>query len=507
MTENLYDLFRSRFPVDSNQPVIVLPDGQEISYAHLENRSASIAGTLAGLGVSAGDRVAVQVPKSPEALFLYLACLRLGAIFLPLNTAYPPAEVAYFLGDAEPRVLLCAPEDEEALRPVADKAGVSHVLTMDADGRGSLAIAADSANPLAAVAKVSTDDIASILYTSGTTGRSKGAMLSHGNLASNALTLHRAWGWVPGDVLLHSLPIFHVHGLFVASHCALLNGSTMLFHGRFDPDAIVADLPKATVFMGVPTYYTRLLGHAGFTKDVCRDMRLFVSGSAPLLPDTFEDFRALTGHTILERYGMTEAGMICSNPYEGARVPGKVGPPLPGIRARVTGDAGEVLTGVGDVGVLEITGPNVFKGYWRMPEKTAADFREDGWFITGDVASIDADGYVSIVGRSKDLIISGGLNIYPKEIESHIDELDGVAESAVIGVPHADFGEAVTAVVVAKGDDDGLDEGQIVAALKKELASFKLPKRIFLVDELPRNTMGKVQKNVLRDRYKDLFTE
>ncbi len=500
MSHNLYALFVDRMPSDTAQPVIETEDGTTIPYADLPVRTAAIAGALAGMGVGRGDRVAVQVPKSAEALFLYLACLRMGAIFLPLNTAYPPAEVAYFLGDAEPTVLVCAPESLAALTPVAEKAGVAHVVTLGSDGAGSLTGAAAEASPYEGVADVGADEIAAILYTSGTTGRSKGAMLSHENLASNALTLHEAWGWVPGDVLLHTLPIFHVHGLFVASHCALLNGSTMLFQSRFDPDAVVRLLPRATVFMGVPTYYVRLLGHDGFTRDVAGNMRLFVSGSAPLLVDTFQEFRERTGHTILERYGMTEAGMICSNPYEGDRIPGKVGPPLSGIRVRIADEEGTVLEGPGEIGVLEITGPNVFKGYWRMPEKTASEFRSDGWFVTGDMATIDDAGYVSIVGRSKDLIISGGLNVYPKEVESHIDELDGVVESAVIGVPHPDFGEAVMAVVVGKTDEAG-----VIAALKDQLASFKLPKRVFVVDELPRNTMGKVQKNLLRDTYKDIY--
>lgn len=505
MSDNLYALIAERMPADATQPLIETDDGTTIPYAQLPARTAAIAGALAGMGVTRGDRVAVQVPKSAEALFLYLACLRLGAIFLPLNTAYPPAEIAYFLGDAEPRVLVCAPETEAALRPVAEGAGVAHVATLGADGTGSLSAAADAATPFEAVADIGADDIAAILYTSGTTGRSKGAMLTHGNLSSNALTLHKAWGWAPGDVLLHALPIYHVHGLFVASHCALLNGSTMLFLSRFDPDAVLARLPRSTVFMGVPTYYTRLLAQEGFSREVCARMRLFVSGSAPLLADTFEAFRDRTGHTILERYGMTEAGMICSNPYDGARIPGKVGPPLPGIRARVAGEDGHPLPGAGEIGVLEITGPNVFKGYWRMPEKTAAEFRADGWFVTGDMAMIDEAGYVSIVGRSKDLIISGGLNVYPKEVESHIDALDGVVESAVVGVPHPDFGEAVTAVVVAKGTAAVPSEEGVIGALKGQLAGFKLPKRVFVVDELPRNAMGKVQKNVLRDRYKDLF--
>ncbi len=503
MSDNLYSLFRSRFPADPEKPVVEMLDGSTVSFAELDARTAKIAGALGALGVGRGDRVAVQVEKSPEALFLYLACLRRGAIFLPLNTAYEAAEIAYFMGDAEPTVFVTDPAREAALAPVAREQGVRHVMTLDAEGRGSMADAADKASPDEAVADVAADDIAAILYTSGTTGRSKGAMLSHDNLASNALTLHKAWGWVDGDVLLHVLPIFHVHGLFVASHCALLNGSTMLFLPRFDPDAVMERLPRSTVFMGVPTYYVRLLARGDFTRDVAANMRLFVAGSAPLLVDTFNEFIERTGHTILERYGMTEAGMICSNPYDGARLPGKVGPPLPGIQCRVADEEGKIL-GTGEIGVLEITGPNVFKGYWRMPEKTASEFRADGWFITGDMASIDENGYVTIVGRAKDLIISGGLNVYPKEVESYIDELDGVVESAVIGLPHPDFGEAVCAVVVAS-PGSGLTEDKVIGALKGAVAGFKVPKRVWVVDALPRNTMGKVQKNVLRDEHKNVF--
>lgn len=502
---NLFSLFQSRFPDNLTHPLLELADGSTVSYGDMVAQTAQIAGALQHCGVTVGDRVAVQVEKSSEALFLYLACLRVGAIFLPLNTAYEAGEIAYFLGDAAPRLFVTDPRRADSLSDIASAKGVAHLLTLDADGQGSLMVAADQAAPVTAIAPVAADDIAAILYTSGTTGRSKGAMLSHGNLASNALTLHQAWGWQPGDVLLHVLPIFHVHGLFVASHCALLNGSTMLFLPRFDLDAVIARLPRTTVMMGVPTYYVRLLASDSFTRQLCTNMRLFVAGSAPLLADTFAAFTERTGHVILERYGMTEAGMICSNPYDGARLPGKVGPPLPGVQCRVADEDGAILD-EDAIGVLEIAGPNVFKGYWRMPEKTAAEFRPDGWFITGDMAKIDGDGYVTIVGRAKDLIISGGLNVYPKEVESYIDALDGVQESAVIGLPHPDFGEAVCAVVVA-APNTHIDAETIISALKGSVAAFKVPKRVWVVDALPRNTMGKVQKNSLRATYESCFSD
>lgn len=500
MSDNLYDLLRARFPAERASPVIETDGGRTYGYGDLEEVSGRMACLLGKLGVRKGDRVAVQVEKSPEAVFLYLACLRAGAIYLPLNPAYTKAEVAYFLGDAEPTVVVCRPETESEIGEVATAAGVDHVLTLDQDAGGSLMQGSRDLDPLDGCVPAAPDDVAAILYTSGTTGRSKGAMLTHRNLASNALALHETWGFRPDDVLLHALPLFHTHGLFVATHCVLLNGTGMLFLPKFDADAVVRLLPRATVMMGVPTFYTRLLAHPGFTAEVCRNMRLFISGSAPLLEETFHAFKERTGHTILERYGMTETGMNTSNPLDGERVAGTVGFPLPGVEARLADENGKILD-ADEIGVLEVRGPNVFSGYWRMPDKTATEFRPDGFFITGDVAKIDARGYVHIVGRAKDLIISGGFNVYPKEVELCIDRIDGVNESAVIGVPHADFGEAVTAVVKRTPGRNDVTEEAIITTCRAELANFKVPKRVHFVDELPRNTMGKVQKNELRERY------
>lgn len=500
---NLYQLFRERTAPHAADTFLETADAA-YTYGDLDAESGRIARLLRDQGVEPGDRVIVQVEKSPAAVFLYLACLRAGAIYIPLNTAYTPAEVDYFVGDAEPALMVVRSKSQADLGGIAAERKVPKLLTLDADGSGTLADAASGLTPDPRIEPRGPDNIAAILYTSGTTGRSKGAMLSHDNLSSNALTLHAYWGFVPGDVLLHILPIYHVHGLFVALHTAILNASRILFHDRFDPARLVADLPRATVLMGVPTHYVRLLDQDGFDTPACAGMRLFVSGSAPLLADTFEAFQARTGHTILERYGMTEAGMITSNPYDGARIAGTVGYPLPGVSARVVGEDGREVRR-GEAGVLEITGPNVFKGYWRMPEKTAAEFRDDGYFITGDVATMAEDGRVAIVGRAKDLIISGGLNVYPKEIESLIDDLPGVKESAVIGVPHPDFGEGVTAVIVPDGTAEVAAEA-VTAFLKDKLATFKQPKTVLFVDELPRNTMGKVQKAELRDRYQDLYS-
>ena len=501
---NLYRLMENRFPEDRTQPVIETDTGTVYSYGDLAACCGRFVRQLAACGVKPGDRVAIQVDKSPEAAFLFLACLRAGAVILPLNPAYRAREVAYFLEDAAPRLLVCRPGDEATLAPVARQAGVAQLLTLDTAGGGTLMAESAALDPDAPCHANEADDLAAILYTSGTTGRSKGAMLTHGNLGCNALTLNRIWGFRPDDVLLHALPIFHTHGLFVATNCTLLSGARMLFLPRFDAAAVVRLLPRATVFMGVPTYYTRLLAEPGFDRRCCAAMRLFISGSAPLLEESFHAFEARTGHTILERYGMTETGMNTSNPLDGARLPGTVGPPLPEVEARVCDADGTVLA-VGEVGVLEVRGPNVFAGYWQMPEKTAAEFHEDGFFITGDLARIDENGYVSIVGRAKDMVISGGLNVYPKEIESVLDGLPGVAESAVIGVPHPDFGEAVFAVVQRDGNGDALAEDAIIAALKNQLAGYKVPKRVAFVDALPRNTMGKIQKNALRERFKDAF--
>ena len=496
---NLFALFRAGFPRDAAAPLLELDDGRVCTYGDLERCSARFGRVLAALGARKGERVVAQVEKSPEALFLYLAALRIGAVYVPLNPAYTPAEVDYFLRDAEPRVVVCRPDDEPRLRAL----GLCSVLTLGADGRGSL-IDRSAAEPEdLPLSHVAADDLAAILYTSGTTGRSKGAMLTHGNLAANAVALRRLWEFGPNDVLLHALPIFHAHGLFVAIHCTLLAGARMLFLPRFDAAAVMRLLPRATVLMGVPTFYTRLLREP-LTASACARMRVFISGSAPLLAETHRQFRSRTGHAILERYGMTETGMNTSNPLHGERVPGSVGPPLPDVEIRIAdADGREVERG--DVGVLEVRGPNVFRGYWRMPDKTRAELRDDGFFVTGDVARIDERGYVYLVGRAKELIISGGLNVYPKEVETVVDRLAGVAESAVVGVPHPDFGEAVIAVVQREPDRADVTEAAIVEAARAELAAYKAPKRVFFVDELPRNAMGKVQKNLLQESYRHTF--
>ena len=499
MNQNLYALIQSRIPADTLKPFLVLPTGRTVSYADMDYWSAKFATVLADAGVSPGDRVVVQTDKSPEAVMLYLACLRVGGIYIPLNTAYTPSEVEYFLNDAEPVVLVCRPKSLEALSDIATHAAVKQTFVMDADGSGTLTEAAAVAAPIEDIVECETDDLAAILYTSGTTGRSKGAMLSHGNLSSNARTLHRLWAFEDSDVLLHALPIYHVHGLFVALHCALMNGSTIHFLDKFDPETVIRLLPTSTVMMGVPTFYTRLLDEPGFTSDVSKNIRLFVSGSAPMLAETHVQFTERTGHKILERYGMTEGGMIPANPYDGDRVPGTVGPALPDVEVRICNKEGTPVA-AGEIGVLEYKGPNLFKGYWRMPDKTAEEFRADGYFISGDNAIMDAEGRVSIVGRDKDLIITGGYNVYPKEIEIEIDQMDGVIESAVIGLPHKDFGEGVTAVVVAQAEAS-VSEKDIVDALKGKLARFKQPKKVYFVSELPRNAMGKVQKNALRETY------
>jgi malonyl-CoA/methylmalonyl-CoA synthetase len=487
-----------------DDPVLLLPGGDAVTGRDLHALSGRIANVLAGCGVVPGDRVAMQCPKTPQALALYLACLRAGALFLPLNTAYTPAELEYFLTDAEAKVAVVDPSGLDALAPIAAQAGVT-LLTLDGAGRGTLAEAAATAPEGFATAERGTDDLAVILYTSGTTGRSKGAMLSHGNLLSNAEALAEAWAFTDRDVLLHALPIFHAHGLFVAANITLRVGGTMIFLPRFDLETVLAELPRATSMMGVPTFYTRLLADPRFTRELASHVRLFVSGSAPLLAETHREFEARTGHRILERYGMTETSMNCSNPYAGERRAGTVGPPLNGIEVRVVDPETGADLPRGAVGVLEVRGPNVFKGYWRMPGKTADEFRPDGFFITGDLAQISADGYVTIVGRSKDLVISGGFNVYPKEVEGEIDALPGVLESAVFGVPHPDFGEGVVAAVVRSPGSEVTGQ-QITTALAGRLAKFKQPKHIAFVDELPRNTMGKVQKNLLRDAHKTLFS-
>ena len=488
----------------ASHKVVQFPDGSAWTRAQLLERTARYANVLESLGVAPGDRICLQIEKSVETMALTLGAVRAGAVFVPLNTAYTTAEISYFIGDAEPRLLVCDPSRREALRDSAQKAGVTHVETLGPDGLGSLAALADAASPDHGPVARGADDIAAILYTSGTTGRSKGAMLSHDNLASNALTLKDYWRFTPQDVLLHALPIYHTHGLFVAINTILVSGASMIFLPKFDPDQILRLMPQATCMMGVPTFYTRLLQHEGLTKEATNHMRLFVSGSAPLLAETHREWSARTGHAILERYGMTETNMNTSNPYDGDRVAGTVGFPLPGIAVRVVDPETGKHFAVDEIGMLEVKGPNVFKGYWRMPEKTASEFRADGFFITGDLGKIDERGYVHIVGRGKDLIISGGFNVYPKEVETEIDSMDGVIESAVIGVPHPDFGEGVVAVVVITKAAQ-LDDKQIIAHLADRLAKFKQPKHVFIVDDLPRNTMGKVQKNLLRDQHKYIF--
>ena len=500
LSANLYSLIQSRFPANHEQVLIETGTGRTYSYADLERESARYARFFADLGLVKGDRVVAQLDKSPEVLFLYLGCLRAGLIYLPLNTAYRKAELEYFLSDAEPRAIVCAPQLLPALQALAEAQGITHVFTLDQAGGGSLQTQSADTSATFEPVICTADDVAAILYTSGTTGRPKGAMISHSNLSSNALALQEAWGWRSDDVLLHALPLYHVHGLFVACHCVLFGGSRMLMLDKFDSRKVLELLPRVTVMMGVPTFYTRLLAEPDFGSAQSAHMRLFISGSAPLLEQTFSEFQARTGHAILERYGMTETGMNTSNPLRGDRLPSTVGLPLPGVAVRVVDESGADVA-AGDVGLLLVKGPNVFQGYWRMPEKTAEEFTEEGFFKTGDLASIGPQGYVSIVGRGKDLIITGGLNVYPKEVERFIDDLDGVFESAVIGLPHADFGESVNAVVVRDNSSPPVTEDAIISVLKDKLAGFKVPKQVFFVDELPRNAMGKVQKNVLRERY------
>jgi malonyl-CoA/methylmalonyl-CoA synthetase len=517
-SHNLYAALRAAFPSDLNAVAVETDEGLHYTWRDLDRATAMLANLLKSLDLPQGSRVAVQVEKSVEAMMLYLATLRAGYVFLPLNTAYQSAEIEYFIGNAEPAVVVCSSANFGWVSKIAFKAGTQHVFTLNDDRTGSLLERASHQSDQHTPATCQADDLAAILYTSGTTGRSKGAMLTHGNMLSNALTLKAYWGWSAtggpegrGDVLIHALPIFHVHGLFVAIHGALINGSKMIWMAKFDPQRAIANMAKATVFMGVPTLYVRMLAEPSLTRDAVKNMRLFIAGSAPLLIETFADWQTRTGQTILERYGMSETAMLTSNPYsadarygnQSERRGGTVGFPLPGVSLRVRGDDGTDLS-VGEIGGIQVKGPNVFKGYWRMPEKTAEEFTTDGYFKTGDVGKVDGRGYVTIVGRSKDLIISGGYNVYPAEIEGYINEMKGVAESAVVGVSHPDFGEVGVAVVIAKPGATVQAEA-IVAELKSKLANFKIPKKCFVVAELPRNTMGKVQKNLLREQYKSLF--
>jgi malonyl-CoA/methylmalonyl-CoA synthetase len=490
---------------DPSRLAIEQLDGSRISYADLIMLAGKTANVLVSRGVKPGDRVAAQTEKSVPALVLYLATVRAGAVYLPLNTAYTLNELDYFIGDAEPSLVVCDPSKAEGISAIAAKVG-ARVETLGPDGKGSLTDAAAKAPAEFSTVPRGNDDLAAILYTSGTTGRSKGAMLTHDNLASNSLSLVDYWRFTKDDVLIHALPIYHTHGLFVASNVTLFARAAMIFLPKLDADLIIKLMARATVLMGVPTFYTRLLQQPALSKETTKHMRLFVSGSAPLLADTHREWFSRTGHAVLERYGMTETNMNTSNPYDGERVPGAVGFPLPGVSLRVTDPETGKEVSRNTIGMIEVKGPNVFKGYWRMPEKTKAEFRDDGFFITGDLGKIDDKGYVHIVGRGKDLVISGGFNVYPKEIESEIDAMPGVVESAVIGVPHADFGEGVTAVVVtSKGAD--VSEASVLKALDGRLAKFKMPKRVFIVDDLPRNAMGKVQKNILRDTYGNIYAK
>ena len=511
MNHNLFAALRSAFPANLDAVAVETDDGLLYSWRDLDRATAMMANLLASLQLPEGARVAVQVEKSVEAMMLYLATLRAGYVFLPLNTAYQSAEIEYFIDNAEPSVVVCDAKNFGWASKIAFKAGTQHVFTLGDNRTGSLLERAAHCSDQHTVATAQADDLAAILYTSGTTGRSKGAMLSHRNLLSNAQTLKKYWGWQPGDVLIHALPIFHVHGWLGAIQGALLNGSKMIWLSKFDPKRVIQKMPEATVFMGVPTLYVRMLAEPTLTRAQTSNMRLFVAGSAPLLIETFKEWQDITGHTILERYGMSETIMLTSNPYAAdARYPGEterrggtVGFPLPDVQLRVQDDAGQNLP-VNEIGGIQVKGPNVFSGYWRMPEKTKEEFTADGFFKTGDVDKVDPRGYVHIVGRSKDLIISGGYNVYPAEIEGYINDMPGVAESALVGVPHPDFGEVGVAVIIAKpGATASADT--VIANLKSSLANFKIPKKCFVLSELPRNTMGKVQKNLLRDQYKHLF--
>ncbi|TAG25976.1 MAG: malonyl-CoA synthase [Burkholderiales bacterium] len=508
---NIYANLREQFPADLDSIAVEADNGLHYSWRDIERGSAMMANLLQSLKIPAGSRVAVQVEKSVEAMMLYLATLRAGMVFLPLNTAYQSAEIEYFITNAEPAVVVCSSKNFGWVSKIAFTCGAQSVFSLNDDRTGSLLERAVHCSDIHSCSRNKDADLAAILYTSGTTGRSKGAMLSHGNMLSNAAMLKDYWGWKQGDVLIHALPIFHVHGLFVAIHAALINGSKMIWLNKFDPKAVIAAMQKATVFMGVPTLYTRMLSESSLTPEAAKNMRLFIAGSAPLLKETHEEWKQRTGHKILERYGMSETVMLTSNPYaadsryqgQSERRAGTVGFPLPGVSLRIAGDDGKVLP-VEEIGGIQVKGPNVFAGYWRMPEKTAEEFTSDGYFKTGDVGKQDARGYVHIVGRSKDLIISGGYNVYPAEIEGYINEMTGVAESALIGVPHPDFGEVGIAIVIAK-PGAALKPEAILAALKSKLANFKIPKRVEIVAELPRNTMGKVQKNLLREQYKVSF--
>ncbi len=497
---NFYSHFQTQFAAHADKELLCTGANESYRYSDIDRQSACLANFLANAGVNAGDRVSVQVEKSPQALCLYLACLRGGFVFHPLNPAFQAAELEYFLDNAEPAAVVCDPARESTVRALAAAAGVRHLYTLDAIGRGSLCEQSQGSSEDFLTVPRSKDDLAALLYSSGTTGVPKGIMLTHGNLLSNTQALVESWGFTEEDRLLHALPNFHVHGLFVAIGCVLSSGASMRWLAAYDAGQAIGYLPECTVMMGVPTYYTRLLAKDQFTADTCKNIRVFISGSAPLLEDTFVEFEARTGHRILERYGMTETNMNTSNPLHGIRKAGTVGLPLPGIEARITNDHGDLLPN-NEIGNLQVRGPNVFIGYWKMPEKSAEDFTEDGFFNTGDQGRIDDDGYLSIVGRAKDMVITGGINVYPREVELFIDDLPGVRESAVIGVPHPDFGESVVAVLV-KENDAMINEDEVIKAAKENLADYKVPKRVVFVKELPRNAMGKIQKGCLRETYR-----
>ncbi len=500
--ENLFAVFLRHFPDDHNTVLLSTPDGREYTYADAIDDSGRIARCLSDLGLKAGDRVTVQVEKSPEAVWVYLACLRGGFIFHPLNMDYQLDELVYFVNNAKPSAVICDPAKLGLFKELLNDSDCA-VLTLDKDGGGSLAGAIAEMPAAFRTRDRRGDQTAVLLYSSGTTGVPKGAKLSHGNLAANALTLIESWAFSPADRLLHALPIYHAHGLFVAIGCVLMSGSSMHFLPKFDTAQVLAALPHCTVMMGVPTFYTRLLLDDMFNKEICSKIRVFISGSAPLLEDTFLAFEQRSGHRILERYGMTETGMNASNPLAGERRPGSVGPALPGVELRVTdGDDNELSRG--EIGHLQVRGPNVFSGYWRMRQASAREFTADGWFRTGDMALMEPDDYVTIVGRNKDMIITGGLNVYPKEIETVLDSLPEIAESAVIGVPHSDFGEGVLGIVVPAAGRE-IAGAELLERIRSRLAGYKLPKRIYAVDALPRNSMGKVQKNRLRAVYADAF--
>ena len=503
--QNLYDLFEQNFPI-LNRPFIEKPDGGILTYGYMKKMTGIFSNALDSLGVTIGDMVIVQTNKSPEVVFLYLACLKTGAIFVPLNTAYTQSELEYFISDSDPKVVICDPKSPIINYQLTEHHPDAHLYTMDINGNGSFTKYAESYPETFVTVPGDGTDIACILYTSGTTGQPKGAMLTHSNLGSNAITLRDAWGFTSDDTLLHVLPIFHAHGLFVAINTVLVNGTGMIFLPKFEVDEVCRLIPKTSVMMGVPTFYTRLLANEKFTRNLSQNMRLFVSGSAPLLAETHREFSQRTGHEILERYGMTETAMNTSNPLKGIRIPGSVGPALPGIEVRVVNQEEKIL-GVNETGDIHVRGPNVFNGYWKKPDKTLEEFCEDNFFRTGDLGYLDDKGYLFIVGRAKDLIISGGYNVYPKEIESCLDEINGIQESAVIGVPHKDFGEAVVAIVTYDKEKNLITEQDVIVLLKKVLASYKVPKAVFFVPDIPRNVMGKVEKTKLRKTYNQTFEE